>query len=396
MVKFEFQDMEFIDENDKVKVLFLKYFHFYIKKDDLEKIGSCKINTNSIEFDASEKKANRFNYLLEEGFKNLKNFKDKPAIYVHRNSGIPLIGTNYFGIIDRGTSLIEIKPVTGCNLQCIYCSVDEDKREREFVIEEEYLFQELKKVIEIKQSNNIEIHIGCQGEPLLYGPLNELVKDIKTIKKVKKISIDTNALLLNKENVNELIKSGITKFNVSINSLDLKNSEKIAGAKYPLKKIMETSEYIAEKGKLLIAPVWIPKINDQDMEDLIKYSKKLDSVIGIQKFLAYKFGRNIAKSILWDEFNGKLSDLEKKFNAKLILSKEDFSIKKDKSLKKPFRKGEIIKAKIICDGRFRNEKLAVSEGRVISILNTKKEDVGDIVKLKISRSKHNIFVGVLV
>jgi uncharacterized Fe-S cluster-containing radical SAM superfamily enzyme len=91
-----------------------------------------------------------------------------------------------------------------------------------------------------------------------------------------------------------------------------------------------------------------------------------------------------------------MKELEQKYSKKLIFSAEDFLIQKDKSMKKPFRKSEIIKAKIICEGRFRNEKIAVAESRAISILNAKKADIGDVVKLKIVRSKHNIFVGVLM
>ncbi|MEK6808336.1 MAG: radical SAM protein, partial [Nanoarchaeota archaeon] len=64
-----------------------------------------------------------------------------------------------------------------------------------------------------------------------------------------------------------------------------------------------------------------------------------------------------------------------------------------KELPKPFKKGWSIVVKIICDGRLKNEKLAVSCGRVISIPNCHKEK-GDI-KVKIVRDKHNIFVGVL-
>jgi len=396
MVKFEFQDLEFIDEKGRIKVIFLKYFHFYMENDELEKIGTFKIRKNSIEFDVSEKKANKFNYLLENGFKNLMNFKNKPTVYVHQNSGIPLIGTNYFGIIDRGTNLIEIKPVTGCNLECIYCSVDEDRRTREFVVEKDYMVNELKKLIDIKESDDLEIHIGCQGEPLLYAPLNELISDIKKIKKVRRISMDTNALILDKKKIDELIDAGLTCFNVSLNSLDLENSKKIAGTNYPVKKILENIEYISQKGKLVIAPVWVPGINDEDIEKLVEFSKEKNHVLGIQKFLNYEFGRNVAKAVSWEDFYKKMKELEQKYSKKLIFSAEDFLIQKDKSMKKPFRKSEIIKAKIICEGRFRNEKIAVAESRAISILNAKKADIGNVVKLKIVRSKHNIFVGVLI
>ena len=88
----------------------------------------------------------------------------------------------------------------------------------------------------------------------------------------------------------------------------------------------------------------------------------------------------------------KWEDMEKEYGIKLIF--EDwFGLKKTKPLPKPFEKGQIIKARIVCDGRLRNEKLAVSGNRVISVPDCIEEGQ---VKLKITRTKHNIFVGILV
>jgi len=50
----------------------------------------------------------------------------KPLIYITNDLfGIPLIGSIYFGVIDRGTNLLQIRPITGCPLNCPFCSVDE-------------------------------------------------------------------------------------------------------------------------------------------------------------------------------------------------------------------------------------------------------------------------------
>ncbi|MEM2002843.1 MAG: hypothetical protein QXT77_09385 [Candidatus Methanomethylicaceae archaeon] len=37
---------------------------------------------------------------------------------------LPLVGTVYFGIIDRGTNVLQIRPTTYCPLSCIFCSTD--------------------------------------------------------------------------------------------------------------------------------------------------------------------------------------------------------------------------------------------------------------------------------
>jgi len=402
MAELKFKNLSFTDEKNKIKVLLLKYFYFFIDKEELKKIGNFEIKKNSILFKQISKEAaeRKFNFAISKNIKNLKSsIIGKKAIYIHKNSDIPLIGTNYFGIIDRGSSLIEIKPVTGCNLDCIYCSIDQNKRYIDFVIEKDYLVNELKKVIEYKEIDGIEIHIGPNGEPLLYADMIGLIKDISRIKQVKTISIDTNGTLLNKKIVKKLEKAGLTRINLSINALDAKLAKKIAGCTYNIKKIKEIAGYIAKKSRidLILAPVMIQGINDEEMPKLVEFALKIGPgkypLIGIQNFLNYKFGKNPVKQVSFDNFKKKIKNIEKKYKTRLLLNESDFNIKKAKTLPKPFKKGDIIKADIILDGRLKNEKLAVSDGRLISIPNCSKK--GN-VRLKIIRSKHNIFVGKLI
>ena len=77
---------------------------------------------------------------LPLGLKNKLNGNN--TLYIHKNSGIPLIGSLSFGIIDRGSNMLEIKPLTSCNADCIFCSVDEgpsSKKIRDIVVEKDYL-----------------------------------------------------------------------------------------------------------------------------------------------------------------------------------------------------------------------------------------------------------------
>ena len=403
MVRLEFVDLKFQEEVNQVKVNFYRNYYFYIDKESLKSIGKFKINNNSIEFSgASEGYARkRFDHILSEGFDNLKNqLNNKRTIYIHQNSGIPLIGSIYFGIVDRGTNIIELRPSTGCNLNCTYCSVDEgkgSKKQVDYVVELEYLLNEFKALAEIKKCD-IEAHINTQGEPLLYPRLVELVKSLSSIKSVKTISMDTNGTLLTKDVVDKLTDAGLTRFNLSLNAIDEKIAGKMAGMPYNSKKVMKIAEYILKKTDLIIAPIWLPGYNDDEIPKIIEFAVKIwegksAPKIGIQNFLDYKFGRNPVKSMSFDTFYKKLKELEVEYNIRLISSPEDFNIKQAASLPIPFKKGEITKAKVICPGRLRNEMLAVAKGRVISIPNCDKAE--GVVKIRITRTKHNIFIGVI-
>ena len=39
-------------------------------------------------------------------------------ISIDNESKIPLFGLDFIGILDRGTNLLEIKPITYCNIKC--------------------------------------------------------------------------------------------------------------------------------------------------------------------------------------------------------------------------------------------------------------------------------------
>jgi hypothetical protein len=417
MTELVFDDLSFEEKESKIKVTFLKIFYFYIDELSLKNIGNFKVNGNKIEFiNVNEKRAERkFNILLSKGFAHLKNkLNNKPAIYIHKNSGIPLIGTNYFGLIDRGTNLIEIKPITSCNLSCIYCSVDEgplSRRKIDFVVEKDYIVEELKRLVQYKNVDYIDAHINSQGEPLLYASMVDLVADIAKIPQVKAISIDTNGTLLNKQLIDDLAKAGLTRINLSLNALDKGTADKMAGLPYNLKKVMSLAEYIPKKVDLIIAPVWLPGYNDDELVKLAKFAKKIGAgkkcpPIGVQNFMHYRFGRNPIKAVEISAFYKKLKDLEQKHSIKLINKDYMFKIKECKELPKPFKKGDIVTAKIVCSGRLNKEMLAVNhksnkhlpanliEDRIISVPNCHKQE--GFVKLKIKRSKHNIFLGELL
>src|SRR3989338_4237946 len=210
MAELTFKDLSFEKEKDKIKINFLKIFYAYIDNKSLEKIAPFEVNKNSITFkNVAENNARRkFEFLLFNSFKNLKNrLNNKKTIYIHQSSGIPLIGTNYFGLIDRGTNIIEVKPITSCNIGCIFCSVDEgpySRRKADFVVEKDYLVNEFRKIVEFKASSNIDAHINAQGEPTLYADMAELVRGIMSVKGVKRSSIDTNGTLLTKQYIDAL------------------------------------------------------------------------------------------------------------------------------------------------------------------------------------------------
>ncbi|MBI4141004.1 radical SAM protein [Candidatus Woesearchaeota archaeon] len=277
METLSFETIIFNDCKDYVEGLFLNIFSFRISKEILLSIGDFSVSSNSISFDA-ENAREKFNAVLDEALLNLTNIvTKKKTVYVHRNSGIPLIGSIAFGLIDRGTNIVEVRPISGCNIKCVYCSVDEDKRIVDFVVDADYLVDELRKLVEFKRINNIEAHIASQGEPTMYADLPRLIEGIKKIQQVKTISIDTNGILLTKSKIDELLKAGLNRINFSINAIDDKIAKNIAavGDGYNIQKVLDTAEYLSDKVELIIAPVYVQGWNDDELEKIVEFTKSL-------------------------------------------------------------------------------------------------------------------------
>ncbi|MEM3126527.1 MAG: radical SAM protein [Candidatus Woesearchaeota archaeon] len=399
MAQLQFQTLEFKDVGEKIKVYFLKNFYFFVEKSELESIAPFKIKANKIIFEGiSEKTASsKFNVVVSrEISQNLKSvLLDKRTIYIHKNSGIPLIGNIAFGLLDRNTSIVEIRPVTGCNLNCPYCSISEgitSKKPVEFVIEKDYIIEELKKIIEWKEVP-IEAHIGPHGEPFVYGDLLPLVDDLAAIEEIHTISIDTNGTYLTEEIIDHLAKSGKVRLNLSLDAIDSRKARIMAGyGKYDVKYVLKMINYAAKKMRILVAPVMVPGWNEEELPKIIKFAKEHNIPLGIQNYLHYNSGRKIADQMSWPEFTNKLKELESKSNVKLLLDfKKDFQIKETKPLPKPFYKGQIIEVKIAFPGRSLGEMIGIANDRTLTIMQCKANE-GDKIKVKILRDKHNIFL----
>lgn len=325
---------------------------------------------------------------------------------IKKESGIPLLGTIYFGVIDRGTNLLQIRAYCGCNLNCPFCSVDagpfSKTRVTEYVVELEYLISYIKEIIKFKDSNNIECHIDSTGEPMLYPSIIELVQELRKLPEVKTISIQTNGTLLTEEKIKQLETAGLSRINLSILSMEPELAKKLSGVPwYDVENIKETAKLIAKsKIDLLIAPVYLPKLNDEEIPKIIKFALEIGAgkncpPLGIQKFEKHKLGRKpkgIGFQSWWRFYNKYLKSLEKEFNTKLILHPRDFGIYRTKSLPVVMEKNEKLSAKIVAQGWLKKEMIGIARDRCISIMDCQRKE-GNI-RVKIVSNKHNIYVAV--
>lgn len=329
----------------------------------------------------------------------------KPIINITADSGIPLIGSVGFGLIDRGTNVIQVRPTSLCPLSCIFCSTDAGpkslRRVVEYVVELNYLVEEFRKLVEFKNCKHIEAHIDTVGDPLTYPKLPELCQALRDIQNVDVISLQTHGFLLTEKLVDELEAAGLTRINLSIDSLNPDKARMLSGTEnYCVDKIVEIAKYIAQsKMDLLIAPVWVPGVNDEDIEEIIRFALEIKAgkhvpPLGIQKMLIHKHGRKPkgVKPMSWKVFYDKLRKFEKIYGIKLILSPKDFGIYKCRELPPAFQKFERVWVKIVGLGLFKGEKLGVARGRVLTVVDADEAPIDSKIKVRVLRVKNNIYI----
>ncbi|MDP7115831.1 MAG: radical SAM protein [Candidatus Woesearchaeota archaeon] len=314
----------------------------------------------------------------------------KKIIKVTKQSGIPLVGTIYFGIMDRNTSIIEVRPTTLCNINCTFCSVAAGPKstyETNFVVEKSYLVEELKKLLDFKEEP-MDIWINPQGDPTVYPELEQLIADIRKLKHVREIIIVTNGMLLTKEKIDAYKKAGLTQISLSIQAFSLENAKKLADLPgYNIEKIKDLCPYIAKNLRLVLTPVYLKNHNEEDIEQIVKFATEINAEVSIQNFQRNRRGRNPTSELSWKKFAAKLKEMEQKYSIDLLKTGK---IKRTRILPKVAKKGQIITVNLVCDSKFKEEKIAVYQDKCIVVYGSKHFGM---TKIKILKASNNLYYG---
>lgn len=324
------------------------------------------------------------------------------------DESIPLIGCIAFGLIDRGTNVIQVRPISTCPLSCVFCSTNAGPKSRirqtEYIVPLDHMVEEFRKLVRFKGEHGIEAHIDTVGDPLTYPHIIELVHELHQTRGVKIVSMQTHGVLLNEELLDRLSSAGLSRINLSIDALDSRLAKKLADAEwYDVKRITDLTRYIIENTSidLLLSPVWVPNINDQEIPRIIELAVKIGAgkrtpPLGIQKYEVHKHGRKVrgVKALRWKQFYTQLRAWEKLYKIRLVLRPEDFGIHRRLMLPVQYRKLEKVKLHVIAPGWLRREKLAVTmQGeRTMTLINAENIPVGAKVKARIIANKHNIYL----
>lgn len=319
----------------------------------------------------------------------------------------PLVGSIAFGIIDRGTNVVQVRPSSSCSLNCIFCSTDAGpcsrRRRSEYIVGLEHLLEWFRGLAAIK-GNGVEAHIDTVGDPFTYPRLVDLVQGLADTQGVSTVSLQTHGILLNESLVDGLSEAGLSRINLSIDSTDREQAKLLSGTPgYDLDRIVEVAKYACANSKIdvLVAPVWVHPLNDDEIGRLVRLAKSIGAgkrwpMMGIQKCEFHPHGRRTRemRQVSWYGFYRKMKEIGEVEGADLVLKRSDFGIKPARSLESPYRLGEKVKVRIIGPGWLKGESLgATKDGqRAITVVGEELQ-VGADVRVRLLRTKDNIMMG---
>lgn len=181
--------------------------------------------------------------------------------------------------VNMNPEFIQIENTNLCNAKCVMCPHTIMKRKGKIMN-----LKDFKKIIDnIMKSYSIKrITITGFGEPFIDKEIIEKIKFLDKTYPKTKVDVYTNASLLDKKTVDELLKTNISRVTFSINGTE-RNYRKIMGLNYEDTK--KNVLYFLEQKRKLRHPVltnislMILKENEEDVKNFISFWKdKADSV----------------------------------------------------------------------------------------------------------------------
>ncbi len=277
-----------------------------------------------------------------------------------------------FGVIDRGTNVLQVRPTTLCPMNCIFCSVDAGKyswnRWAEYIVELNTILKSVKKITRYK-GGGIEALIDTIGEALTYPWITDLVERLREEPSISSIAIETHGGMLNKKLIDRLEEAGLDRVNLSIDTFNKEKARFLYRVKwYDPDKVKKYAEYIVKETDidLHITPLWIPGINDKDIEEIVKWAYRIGAgkkwpPVTIQKYNVHKYGRKIpgVKPVSWKSFWQWIKDFERKTGYRVSWSMDEWRMYYTRKYPCPYKRGDKVFVETISRGVFRGEYLGI-------------------------------------
>lgn len=202
-------------------------------------------------------------------------------------SGRPLTGLR-ISITDR------------CNLNCFYCH-----REGCQSASREMTSEEMEKVVEVSTEFGVRKVKLTGGEPLLRDDIVDIVAAVAR-PSIDEVSMTTNGTLLS-EVARELKEAGLTRVNISLDTLDNEKFHRITG-NGSVSNVLSGIDSAIDAGLVPVKlnMVLLAGLNEQEVETMMEYASKRKIVLQIIELLDTNGGGITAYHCNLDEIEQRL------------------------------------------------------------------------------------------
>ena len=208
---------------------------------------------------------------------------------------------------------LAIELITYCNLNCKWCYRHDSNYK--IILNKKLPLDKLEKIVKNTAGRFRMVHLGGLGEPLLYPHLSEAINLTKKLS--DKIKITTNGTLLTKELITEIVQSGLTHIEVSIDAFTEEKNREFRGSS--LRDLVEKLVFISENTDLhlqinsVVANINIDSL--MNLVDALKDAKNIHYIHTIPLFETEQCRREEIKRVSDELYKNLLhkirSDIEK-------------------------------------------------------------------------------------
>ncbi len=193
---------------------------------------------------------------------------------------------------DRSIDYVRIAVTDRCNLRCFYCMPAKGipHEPRAHLLS----YEEIIRLLKVLGQLGFQKVRFTGGEPFLRKDFIKLLESTAEIEAYKSIHITSNGTLLQKH-IPKLKQLGITKINLSIDSLDKERFHKIT-RRDDFDKVMQTFHLLVDNGfKIKLNAVIMKGINTQDIIPLAELAK--DNPVDVRFIEEMPFNGGYKKNI---------------------------------------------------------------------------------------------------
>lgn len=207
---------------------------------------------------------------------------------------------------ERNIDYLRISLTDRCNLRCVYCMPPEGFPH--LAHDEILTFEEITRFVRVMADLGVKKIRLTGGEPLVRRDVVNLVKSLHEIKGIEEIDMTTNGILFS-EYASELKKAGLSRVNISLDTLNEETFKKITGFD-GLNLVLEGIESAIKEGfPVKINCVPCAPLNQNDLVSVALLAKKKRVDVRFIEMMPLGCGKDFSP-IMSDEL---LHSFEEKF-----------------------------------------------------------------------------------